>query len=135
MPTYQYACTECDERLERVQGFTDAPLSQCPVCGGRLRKVFSAVGVVFKGSGFYKNDSRGKEKVTAGAESSSDKGPDSRSEKGPDKAGEKSSEKSPNKSSGGAGTKTTSAPAAVNGKASSAGAESGKSRAPAANSA
>ena len=58
MPTYQYACTACDERLEAVQTFTDAPLTECPVCGGALRKVFSAVGVVFKGSGFYKNDSR-----------------------------------------------------------------------------
>ena len=58
MPTYQYACTACDERLEAVQSFTDAPLTQCPVCDGSLRKVFSAVGVVFKGSGFYKNDSR-----------------------------------------------------------------------------
>ena len=60
MPTYQYACTACDERLEAVQSFTDAPLTQCPACGGTLRKVFSAVGVVFKGSGFYKNDSRAK---------------------------------------------------------------------------
>jgi putative FmdB family regulatory protein len=58
VPTYQYACTACDERLEAVQAFADAALTECPVCGGRLRKVFSAVGVVFKGSGFYKNDSR-----------------------------------------------------------------------------
>ena len=58
MPTYQYACTACGERLEAVQSFTDAPLTQCPACAGSLRKVFSAVGVVFKGSGFYKNDSR-----------------------------------------------------------------------------
>ena len=58
MPTYQYACTACDERLEAVQSFTDAPLTECPACGGTLRKVFSAVGVVFKGSGFYKTDSR-----------------------------------------------------------------------------
>ena len=58
MPTYQYACTACDERLEAVQSFSDAPLTECPACGGRLRKVFSAVGVVFKGSGFYKTDSR-----------------------------------------------------------------------------
>ena len=67
MPTYQYACTSCDERLEAVQTFTDAPLTQCPACGGRLRKVFSAVGVVFKGSGFYKNDSRDGKKVAAKA--------------------------------------------------------------------
>lgn len=58
MPTYQYACTACGERLEAVQSFSDAPLSECPACAGALRKVFSAVGVVFKGSGFYKTDSR-----------------------------------------------------------------------------
>ena len=58
MPTYQYACTACGERLEAVQSFTDAALTDCPACGGALRKVFSAVGVVFKGSGFYRNDSR-----------------------------------------------------------------------------
>lgn len=67
MPTYQYACTACDERLEAVQSFTDTPLTECPVCGGALRKVFSAVGVVFKGSGFYKNDSRGKSGSSDGA--------------------------------------------------------------------
>lgn len=60
MPTYQYACTACAERLEVVQRFTDDPLTECPACGGTLRKVFSPVGVVFKGSGFYKTDSRGK---------------------------------------------------------------------------
>lgn len=58
MPTYQYACTACREQLEVVQSFTDAALTECPACGGQLRKVFSAVGVVFKGSGFYKTDSR-----------------------------------------------------------------------------
>ena len=58
MPTYQYACTECSEQLEVQQSFTDDPLTQCPVCSGRLRKVFNAVGVVFKGSGFYRTDSR-----------------------------------------------------------------------------
>jgi putative FmdB family regulatory protein len=60
VPTYQYACTACGERLEAVQSFTDAPLTECPACSGTLRKVFSAVGVVFKGSGFYKTDSRAK---------------------------------------------------------------------------
>jgi putative FmdB family regulatory protein len=58
VPTYQYACTECAERLEAVQKFTDDPLTVCPVCGGRLRKLFSPVGIVFKGSGFYRTDSR-----------------------------------------------------------------------------
>ena len=58
MPTYQYTCTECGEPLEAVQKLTDAPLTVCTACGGRLRKVFSAVGIVFKGSGFYRTDSR-----------------------------------------------------------------------------
>ena len=58
MPTYQYACTDCAERLEKVQKFTDDPLTVCAACGGRLRKVFSPVGIVFKGSGFYRTDSR-----------------------------------------------------------------------------
>ena len=60
MPTYQYACTACGEQLEAVQSFSDPSLTECPACGGQLRKVFSAVGVVFKGSGFYKTDSRSK---------------------------------------------------------------------------
>ncbi|MFJ8020470.1 FmdB family zinc ribbon protein [Streptomyces sp. NPDC096311] len=59
MPTYQYQCTECGDGLEAVQKFTDDALTECPNCGGRLKKVFSAVGIVFKGSGFYRNDSRG----------------------------------------------------------------------------
>ncbi|MBV9094845.1 MAG: FmdB family transcriptional regulator [Streptosporangiaceae bacterium] len=58
MPTYQYTCTDCGEQVEAVQKFTDAPLSTCAACGGRLRKVFSPVGIVFKGSGFYRTDSR-----------------------------------------------------------------------------
>jgi putative FmdB family regulatory protein len=60
MPTYEYACTECGARTEVVQSISDAPLATCTVCGGQLRKVFSPVGIVFKGSGFYRTDSRGK---------------------------------------------------------------------------
>ena len=59
MPTYEYECQQCHERVEAVQKFSDPTLTVCPLCGGELRKVFSAVGIVFKGSGFYKNDSRG----------------------------------------------------------------------------
>lgn len=59
MPTYEYECQSCHERIEAVQKFSDAPLSVCGSCGGNLRKVFSGVGIVFKGSGFYKTDSRG----------------------------------------------------------------------------
>ena len=58
MPTYQYACTECGHAFEQVQSFSDDALTHCPECNGRLRKVFNAVGVVFKGSGFYRTDSR-----------------------------------------------------------------------------
>ncbi|WP_028647291.1 FmdB family zinc ribbon protein [Nocardiopsis sp. CNT312] len=57
MPTYQYACTECGAQMEVVQSFTDDSLTVCPECEGRLRKVYSAVGIVFKGSGFYRTDS------------------------------------------------------------------------------
>jgi putative FmdB family regulatory protein len=60
VPTYQYACTECGHDFEAVQSFADASLTECPRCHGRLRKVFGAVGIVFKGSGFYRNDSRDK---------------------------------------------------------------------------
>ena len=58
MPTYQYACTACDHRFEAVQSFSDDALTVCPNCSGKLRKVFSSVGIVFKGSGFYRTDSR-----------------------------------------------------------------------------
>ena len=73
MPTYQYTCTECGEPLETVQKFSDEPLTVCPACGGRLRKVFSPVGIVFKGSGFYRTDSR--KSATAAAPASKDKSP------------------------------------------------------------
>ncbi|MEV7237951.1 FmdB family zinc ribbon protein [Streptomyces sp. NPDC051020] len=87
MPTYQYQCTECGEGLEAVQKFTDDALTVCPSCEGRLKKVFSAVGIVFKGSGFYRNDSRGSSSSstpssssakTSGSASSSSTGSDSK---------------------------------------------------------
>jgi putative FmdB family regulatory protein len=83
VPTYQYACTACGEQLEAVQSFTDAALTDCPACGGALRKVFSAVGVVFKGSGFYKNDSR------TSTSTSSDSKTDSKTDSKPDAAPKK----------------------------------------------
>ena len=58
MPTYSYACTECGNRFDAVQAFSDDALTTCEKCSGRLRKLFGSVGVVFKGSGFYRNDSR-----------------------------------------------------------------------------
>ncbi len=73
MPTYQYACTACDHRFDAVQSFSDASLTECPECGGKLRKLYGSVGVVFKGSGFYRTDSRSESKAAAPAASSSDK--------------------------------------------------------------
>ena len=73
MPTYQYACTDCEHAFEQFQSFSDDALTTCPECSGRLRKLFNAVGVVFKGSGFYRTDSRGKSTAseTASASTSS----------------------------------------------------------------
>jgi putative FmdB family regulatory protein len=71
VPTYAYACTACDHRFEVQQSFTDASLTQCPQCEGRLRKLFNAVGIVFKGSGFYRTDSRGSGNSTTGSSGSS----------------------------------------------------------------
>jgi putative FmdB family regulatory protein len=101
MPTYEYACTECGDRTEVVQSIADAPPTICTVCGGRLRKVFSPVGIVFKGSGFYRTDSRGKAKTdgdkakkpaetTSSSGSSDAKKPDSGSSTSTPKAAEKS---------------------------------------------
>jgi putative FmdB family regulatory protein len=77
VPTYQYACTACGEELEAVQKFSDPSLTECPQCGGQLRKVFSAVGVVFKGSGFYKTDSRA---TTTATDKPAEKKSDTKSE-------------------------------------------------------
>ena len=67
MPTYEYACKSCGEHVEVVQSFKDGPLTECPACGGPLRKVFGNIGIAFKGSGFYKTDSRkGAEPARAG---------------------------------------------------------------------
>ena len=76
MPTYQYACTEaaCGHAFEQVQSFTDDALTVCPRCEGRLRKVFNAVGVVFKGSGFYRTDSRKDARGEGGTSSPSTSG-------------------------------------------------------------
>ncbi|MFF1765565.1 FmdB family zinc ribbon protein [Streptomyces sp. NPDC058249] len=77
MPTYQYQCTECGDGLEAVQKFTDDALTECPNCSGRLKKVFSAVGIVFKGSGFYRNDSRGSSSSSSPASKPSTSSPSS----------------------------------------------------------
>ena len=124
MPTYSYACTECDNRFDAVQAFTEDALTTCPQCSGRLRKLFNSVGVVFKGSGFYRTDSREASKSAVASDSgssagssgsdksSSDKsGPDkSGSDKsGPDKSG--SEKKSSDKPSSGSAAPSSSAAA------------------------
>lgn len=90
MPTYTYACTDCDEQIEVVQSFTADPLTECPHCHGRLRKVFHPVGVVFKGSGFYRTDSRsGKNGSSGPSEGKADKAGSEKS--GSEKAGSEKS--------------------------------------------
>jgi putative FmdB family regulatory protein len=93
VPTYQYTCTECSEPLEAVQKFSDAPLTVCPACGGRLRKVFSAVGIVFKGSGFYRTDSRNGSRAAEPAASSSTTSDSGSSNGSADKAADKKPDK------------------------------------------
>ena len=82
LPTYQYACTECGHAFEQFQSFTDDALTVCPACEGRLRKVFNAVGVVFKGSGYYRTDSRtdGKSAITSSSSTSESSSGEKKSE-------------------------------------------------------
>ncbi|WP_369194511.1 FmdB family zinc ribbon protein [Streptomyces djakartensis] len=99
MPTYQYQCTECGEGLEAVQKFTDDALTECPNCQGRLKKVFSAVGIVFKGSGFYRNDSRGSSSSSSPAASKSSGSSSSSSDSGSSGSGSGSSSSTSSSSS------------------------------------
>jgi putative FmdB family regulatory protein len=88
MPTYEYACKSCGEHLEVVQSFKDDALTTCPACGGDLRKVFGSIGIAFKGSGFYKTDSRSAASGANGkSASSSEKSGSSESSGSPDKTG------------------------------------------------
>jgi len=105
VPTYQYRCADCGEELEIKQSFSDAALTECPACGGDLRKVFGAAGVVFKGSGFYRNDSRSGSSSSASSSSSD--------------AGSSSSSSS---SSSGSSSSSSSAPASSTAGASGSGA-------------
>src|SRR5680860_454616 len=96
MPIYEYACTACGERTEAKQGFDDLPLQECPVCGGKLRKLYSPVGIVFKGSGFYSTDKKGQKrgggvKKDSEGSKSQDKKKTSSSEKSSSSSSEKSS--------------------------------------------
>ncbi|GGL34587.1 FmdB family transcriptional regulator [Phycicoccus endophyticus] len=93
MPTYAYACTACDHRFEVVQSFSDDALTECPECGGRLRKVFNAVGIVFKGGGFYRTDSRSASSgSTAGGSSTGSAGSSAERSSGSGSSGSGSSE-------------------------------------------
>lgn len=105
MPTYQYACTDCDHRFEAVQSFSDASLTTCPECSGKLRKVYGSVGVVFKGSGFYRTDSRSGGKGTSSTTA--------------EKPAEKKSGESKSDSSSSSSSSAASKPAATSGSSSS----------------
>jgi putative FmdB family regulatory protein len=112
VPIYTYVCRDCGEQVEARQDFTDGPLTVCPICGGALRKSFNAVGVVFKGSGFYRNDSRegSREKKPAAATASSETGSSGTSD-----------------SSGSSGSEATSSSNSSNGTGSASGSSSNDS--------
>jgi putative FmdB family regulatory protein len=103
VPTYQYQCTDCGAALEIIQSFSDDSLTECPECAGRLRKVFNAVGVVFKGSGFYRNDSRSTSSASDAAKSE------------PSKNGSSTSDSSATKEPSKTGSSSTTTPASTGG--------------------
>jgi putative FmdB family regulatory protein len=116
MPTYQYACTECSHAFEQFQSFSDDALTDCPECTGRLRKVYNAVGVVFKGSGFYRTDSRTPETAGSSSSDSSSAGADSSSSSSSSDSSSGSSPKSggsaaSSSTTGGSSTAAAAAPA------------------------
>ena len=111
MPTYSYACTECDNKFDTVQAFSDDALTECPKCEGRLRKLFGKVGVVFKGSGFYRTDSR------EAAKSSSNGSAKSSSEDSSSSSSEKKSDSSKSDSSGSGSSKSDSSSSSSTAKA------------------
>ena len=139
MPTYQYRCTECGEDLEVVQKFSDEPLTVCPACQGALRKVFSPVGIVFKGSGFYRTDSRKgsgsgpgdgakKDKEPVGAKSGDSSSADSgKSSANGSSSGSDSSSSSSGSSSSGSGSGSSGSGSSGSGSGSSGSSSSGKS--------
>jgi putative FmdB family regulatory protein len=109
VPTYQYSCTDCGHFLEAYQGFSDDALTECPECGGRLRKVFNAVGVVFKGSGFYRTDSRSNGTKTGASTSTGTNGTSTKSAT----SGSSGSSDSTGGSKSSSTTSTSSTPAAT----------------------
>ena len=125
MPTYQYVCTECGGQLEAVQKFTDDPLTVHEACGGRLRKVFSPVGIVFKGSGFYRTDSRNGSSASAQAPSSTSSSAAGSSPDSPSSSS--SSPSSSSQSSSSSGGEKASSPSSGGEQASSASSSAGSS--------
>lgn len=108
MPTYQYACTSCEHRFEQVQSFSEDSLTVCPECEGRLRKLFNAVGIVFKGSGFYRTDSRsGNGSVSESGGSSSEGSSSSESSSGSSSSDSSSSGSSSGGSSSDSGSSSS----------------------------
>ena len=118
MPTYQYRCKACGHDLEVVQSFTDDPLDTCPECQGALKKVYGNVGISFKGSGFYKTDSRGK---STSSKTKTDAKADTKSDSGASKSGDSGSgdSSSSKKSESSGGDKTASSTASGSGSTSS----------------
>ncbi|MBX7434156.1 FmdB family transcriptional regulator [Mycobacterium sp. Y57] len=112
MPTYSYACTECDNKFDVVQAFTDDTMTECPKCEGRLRKLFGKVGVVFKGSGFYRTDSREQSKNGKSKSSGSGSASNSTSES-TSSSSSSSSSSSDNSSSSSSSSSSSPSPAAA----------------------
>jgi putative FmdB family regulatory protein len=135
VPTYEYACRECDEHLEVHQSFTDAPLTECPACGGPLRKVFGNIAITFKGSGFYKTDSRDNGKKGAKAKDGDGTSKGEKSDKS-DGSGSSGSGASGSGTSGsgksGSGTSGSSSSSSDSSSTASSGSSSSSSGAPAA---
>ena len=122
MPTYDYACTHCDHAFEVFQAFTDDALTECPECGGRLRKVFGSVGVVFKGSGFYRTDSRGtSSSVPAGKSEGKSEGGSSSSDGSSSGSSSSGSSSSGSSSSGSSSSGSSSSGSSSSGSSSSGG--------------
>jgi putative FmdB family regulatory protein len=111
VPTYQYACTVCGHRFDAVQSFSDASLTECPQCAGLLRKVFSSVGIVFKGSGFYRTDSRSGASTVPAGEAAASSTSSSEGSKSTESA--KSTSSATSSGSGSSGSSTSSSAAAA----------------------
>jgi putative FmdB family regulatory protein len=122
VPTYQYVCTDCGEDLEVVQKFSDAALTTHEACGGKLRKVFSPVGIVFKGSGFYRTDSRGSSSVTgsSGSKESSEGGSADKSNKSEKSSGTSEAGSGSSGGSGSSSAESSKSTAKTDSKSSSA---------------